>query len=314
VKYLRIYINILFLCVCVSSFSQADISLSTRWYNRANYNPASIARPNYLYLFTNVRQQWTNISGAPQTINIQASTYFDQLKSAFGISMISDQIGISQAINPMLTYAYRIAKNENTSLSFGLSAGIFSRTYNGSLFDPIEDDPALNSEINQLIKPDINFGTEFQSKYLIAGVSTTHLLSIKNNDSSFLSSNHRYAYVILKNTNLETLNLYAGIELINRDNLSVWEFNSSIRFKSPTGLITGARELFDIGISYRTTKQFTFLVGWNISQNFRLGYAYDHSIVTELTSNGSHEIMLECRVPLKLAQCRVCRNEEYWYR
>lgn len=64
-------------------FSQADISMATHWYNRANYNPASIARTNYLYLFTNVRQQWVNVAGAPQVLNLQTSFYNENLKSAF---------------------------------------------------------------------------------------------------------------------------------------------------------------------------------------------------------------------------------------
>ena len=32
-------------------YAQADISMSTHWYNRASYNPASIVRPDYMYFF-----------------------------------------------------------------------------------------------------------------------------------------------------------------------------------------------------------------------------------------------------------------------
>lgn len=298
-------------------YCQADISLSTHWFNRANYNPASIARPNYIYLFSNVRQQWMNLPGSPQTLNIQASLYNSKYKSAFGISLISDQIGISQAINPMLTYAYRISNNENTAVSFGVSAGLFGINYNGTLLDPVENDPTLVTEINRYFKPDVNLGIEFQTKYFIAGISSTHILSIKNIDSLYLNSNHRYAYITFKNTNSEILNLYAGIMFINRNNLNVWEINSSVRFKQPTGLVSGSRELFDIGLSYRNTKQTTLLFGWNISDNFRIGYAYDQSFNIGFAHNGSHEIMLEFRIPLNSATCIPCRdieNSTYWYR
>ena len=36
----------------IRGFAQADISMATHWYNRANYNPASIARTEYIYLFS----------------------------------------------------------------------------------------------------------------------------------------------------------------------------------------------------------------------------------------------------------------------
>lgn len=290
--------------------------MTTNWYNRATYNPASIARINYLYLFTNVRQQWVNLAGSPRVINIQASAFNDKLKSAFGISLVSDQIGISQAINPLLTYAYRISNNENTSLSMGISAGIFGRTYNGTLFDPLDDDPLLNSEINHLIRPDVNIGAELNTRYLTAGLSTTHLLSIFYNDTSYLNTNHRYAYLIFKNTDLESLNFYAGIQYINRRNLNIFEISTNIRFKKPTGLKPGPNELFDIGVSYRTTKILAFILGWNLSENFRIGYSYEQSFIPGFTQYGSHEIMLEYRIPLKSATCIPCANAEYegWYR
>lgn len=315
-KYQSSFFVFLFLLSTISQImGQADISMATHWYNRANYNPASIARTDYLYLFSNVRQQWIGVDGAPQVVNFQASVYNSKIKSAFGISLVSDQIGLSQAINPMLTYAYRIADDNNHAFSMGISAGIFSRFVNSNLFQPVEDgDPALNYETDPILKPDINLGFEYQSDYLIAGISTTHLLSVANVDSIYLNANHRYAYLIFKNTNLELLNVYTGLQLVNRSNLNILEANASVRFKDPTGLTKGSRELFDLGITYRTSKQMTFLVGWNISQNFRIGYAYDQSFVTGYNQNGSHEIMLEYRIPIKSAECIPCRNADNWYR
>jgi len=57
-KRLSIYI-FLFATICWSTatFAQADISMATHWYNRANYNPASIVRPDYIYLFSNVQKR-----------------------------------------------------------------------------------------------------------------------------------------------------------------------------------------------------------------------------------------------------------------
>jgi type IX secretion system PorP/SprF family membrane protein len=215
-------LSILLLSCYLSGFSQADISMTTHWYDRANYNPAFIARTDYLYLFTNVRTQWVGIDGAPTVMNLQASEYIHSMNSAFGVSLISDQIGITNVLNPSFQYAYRIAPNsEEWALSLGLSAGLFARTINGSLFDPVSlnDDPALVYDNRTIYRPDSNFGVEFQGKYLYIGLSLTHLFAIGKSDNTFENTSHHYGYVIYKNANSDYFNFSTGIEVVNRINL-----------------------------------------------------------------------------------------------
>ena len=297
------------------AFSQADISLSTHWYNRASYNPASIARTDYIYLFSNVRGQWTNIDGAPKVLNVQASDYIHSLRSAFGLSLVSDQIGLTQTINPMFTYAFRISNESDWSLSMGLSAGIFSRSVNGSLFSAVTDiDPLILYNIKTISSPDANLGAEFQNKNFVIGLSTTHLFSISKPDNLFLNTNHRYGYLIYKNTNFEIFNYDVGLMAVNRNNLTVLEANGVIHFKRQNGLSNGLHEMLDLGMTYRTSKQMTLLFGINISPNFKVGYAYDQSFVQGFSQNSTNEIILEYRIPSKAASiCIQCREEQnYW--
>ena len=162
----------LFINVCtvpaMKVMAQADISMATQWYNRANYNPASITRPDYIYLFSNVRKQWLGVNGSPSVFNVQASEYIHSLRSAFGISLVSDQIGATQSINPMLTYAYNIESDKDWSLSMGLSAGVFSRVIDGSLFELVNvSDPTIDYNYSQVLKPDANVGAEIRFKHFI---------------------------------------------------------------------------------------------------------------------------------------------------
>jgi len=290
-------------------FSQSDISMVTHWNNRANYNPATIARPDYIYLFSNVRNQWTGISGAPKVLNVQASGYVESLKSGFGISLVADKIGLTQALNPTLSYAFRIQdKNENL-YSLGISGGVFSRSMNVSGYEPENiSDPLLLADFKHIVSPDVNVGFEFQNRYFIGGLSTTHLLSI-GNDSLFLNSNHRYAYMIFKNTESDYFNYHAGIQCVNRSNFFVVEGNAGVRFKHPTGLFAGPQEIFDIGISYRTTRQMSFLFGIVPLPDLRVGYAYNVSFIPGYQANGTHEIMLEYRIPVK----EFSEDSNSWY-
>lgn len=289
--------------------------MATHWYNRGNYNPASIARTDYAYLFSNARKQWLGVDGSPTVFNVQASTYNNSLKSAFGISVVNDIIGVSNTFNPMFSYAYRISNDPNWSLSFGLSLGIFNRTIDISKYTPIIDnDPTLYQNVEPTTAPDANVGVEFQNSHFIFGASSAHLFSINKTENIFLNANHRYVYAIYKNTNLDAMNYYLGVQMVNRYNFYVMEGNAIVRFKFPTGLQNGSRELFDIGLTYRSSKQMTALFGVNVTNNFRLGYAYDQTFRTGYNVNGTHEIMLEYRIPLKSAECEACRDQELWYR
>lgn len=291
--------------------AQSDISMATHWYNRSNYNPASIAKPDYLYLFSNVRKQWVGINGSPTVFNVQASEYYANLRSAFGISFVSDNIGATKAINPLLTYAYRISGNGTWSLSMGLSAGIFSRYVDNTLLEAENvNDPFIYSALDPITLPDANLGIEFQAKHYIFGASTTHLFSVSKANTSFTNSNHRYLYGIYKNSDSELFNYNIGLQIVNNSELTVVEGNASIRIKHPTGLSVGPREIFDIGLTYRSTSQFTLLFGLNITPNIRVGYAIDQNFITGFGQNSSHEIMLELRFPSKSAQTSASDN---WY-
>ena len=50
---------------------------------------------------------------------------------------------------------------------------------------------------------------------------------------------------------------------------------------------------FEIGLSHRLDDSISGMVGFQVSQDFRIGYAYDHTITRFGNFNsGSHEIML----------------------
>lgn len=289
---------------------QADISTTTHWYNRSIYNPASIARDGYIYFFSNVRKQWIEIDGSPTVNNFHASGYSEKLQSAFGVSFIRDDIGVTTALNPTLQYAYRVDLTDDWKMSMGLSAGIYTRNVRASAFEAeISNDAALFYVDEHYFSPDANVGAELQGKYFLFGMSTSHLFSLWKADDLFLISNHRYAYVFYRNSDSELYNITAGIQVANRRNLTVVEGTAIVRFKRPTGLIKGPSEIFDLGLTFRSVKQLTFLTGINITSDLRIGYTYDFNFSNTIYSGGTHEILLEYRIPLKLS-----RNTGYkWY-
>jgi type IX secretion system PorP/SprF family membrane protein len=319
IKYINLLLAML-LTICIKVQAQTDISMSTHMNNRAYYNPAFIARPDYLYLYFNTRYQWIGINGAPVVYNVQVSEYFNNIRSAIGLSLVNDKIGVTQAVNPMLTYAYRIAGKDQWSLSMGLSAGIFVRTINSSLFDPDNtNDPSLFDSYNNRVQPDVNAGFEFQNTHFVYGLSSTHLFSFSKSDSVYLNSNHRYLYAIYKNEEPRLFSYNLGVQLVNRYNYVDLEGSFSLRLKhQPQNiegpLLKGPQEVLEFGITCRTSRQISFLGAVMISSYLRLGYAYNQSIINGIYRNQTHEIMLEYRIPAKAATATWhCGNKEFWY-
>jgi type IX secretion system PorP/SprF family membrane protein len=305
----------------IKAMAQADISLATHWNNRANYNPAFIARTDYLYLFCNTRHQWIGVNGAPVVYNFQASEYIQSLRSAFGLSFVNDEIGATQSFNPLLTYAFRIAKKQSWALAMGLSGGMFLRTIDGSQLEAeTAGDPSLFNYYKKTIQPDVNVGFEFQSPHFIYGLSSTHILSINKSDTLFLNTNHRYGYAIYKNDDPKFLSYSFGMQVVNRFNLTVLEGNFSFRIKRNSRLIQGPlikgpQEVLDFGLTCRSSREMTLLCGVMISPYFRIGYAYDLSLISKYCRNGTHEIMLEYRIPSRSASTTTrCGSKEFWYR
>lgn len=300
--------------------AQTDISMATHWNNRANYNPAFIARTDYLYIFCNTRHQWLGIDGAPVVYNVQASEYFHSMRSALGLSVVNDNIGATLSFNPMLTYAFRIAKKNGWALSMGLSGGIFTRTIDGSKFEAeTATDPSLYYNYKKTTQPDINVGFEFQNAHCIYGLSSTHLLSIGKSDTLFLNTNHRYGYAIYKNDDLKSYSYSVGVQVVNRYNLTVLEANFTFRLKHMERIlkrsVKGPQEVLDFGLTYRTSHDITLLCGIMISSYLRVGYAYDQSFLSRYAKNTTHEIMLEYRIPSKSASTSTrCGGKEFWYR
>jgi type IX secretion system PorP/SprF family membrane protein len=260
------------------------------------------------------------VKGSPEVLNVQVSQFFQSMSSALGISLVIDKIGIIKTFNPMISYAFRIAKKEGWTLSMGLSAGIYSRSVNGSLFEPDNvQDPSLFYYNLKITKPDLNAGAEFQNAHFIFGISSTHLFSMGKSDGPIQNTNHRYAYAIFKNENPKLFSYSAGIQVINKYNASVLEGNVSLRIKHKPRLVEGtllrgAQELFDFGLTCRTSRQLTFNAGMMITNYIRVGYAYDQSLFSSYYRNQTHEIMLEYRIPARSASPVVkCGSKEYWY-
>ena len=207
--------------------------------------------------------------------------------------MVHDQVGIYDQYGFYGSYAYRINFGKNR-LSIGLSAGFseYKADWNKIKTSNPNDAAFIFNSPNILVP---NFGTGlflYQPNKYYVGVSSPRLLRNKLDfsegkvNTTKIQGQYRYYFAT------------AGY---------VFDVSKSVKIEPPM-LLKFASELpgqldvniqfifydfLKVGTSYRTGNAFIFMLEYQLSNKFSLGYSYD-LINSEIGvyTNGSHEVMI----------------------
>ncbi|WP_010523455.1 PorP/SprF family type IX secretion system membrane protein [Aquimarina agarivorans] len=279
---------IIALVFCTVATAQQEPQYSQYLYNMSTVNPAYVKGQAGLFSSGILyRKQWQGIEGAPETANIFGSIPFGE-KIEMSVNYVHDAIGDAiQVRNDFLNvdFAYITNLSESLRLSYGLKAGINSFKLN-ALGSDVASDPAFQDNTSQL-NMSIGAGVYLFDSNFYAGVSSPNLLP---SDATLNT---------IKVTQT-AIHLYGVFGY-------VFDISDSVKLKPSTVIkqVVGAPVTFDIsantliynrfevGASYRYQDAFVGLLGFKITPDLRIGYAYDFSLSNlSSTSNGSHEIML----------------------
>jgi len=227
-----------------------------------------------------------------------AATSLFGLNSGIGFNVISDELGFSKNISVSFDYAYR-TKTKFGELGIGPSVGFFNMSVNGDWYIPESDvhgtinEPGIpQGEASQLAL-DIGFGLYLRSNDYFVGASVTHLnqasLILGDQARSFLA---RHYYVS------------TGYNIKLPDPLFVLQ--PAVYFK--TDLIAYQldctvdlvyKKRFSAGINYRIDDAVSVLIGFEMNNGLKIGYAYD--LMTSALAGfggGSHELYLSYSLDL----------------
>jgi type IX secretion system PorP/SprF family membrane protein len=186
--------------------------------------------------------------------------------------------------------AYSIKVNKkNNRLAFGLKAGVdFLRQDFSNL--------RVNDNTDELYTEGFNYrknlfnvgaGIYYYGKRHYLGVSTPRLVKNKINvnvDQKALQENHYYAFggIVIQLNPAINMRPSFIVKYVNNAPLSI-EGNLSFLFYDKIW----------IGAMYRHEAATGLNIMYNVSQNLRIGYAYDYQLTSlQKFSQGSHEIML----------------------
>tara|TARA_B100001250_G_scaffold412507_1_gene443902 strand:+ start:803 stop:1732 length:930 start_codon:yes stop_codon:yes gene_type:complete len=272
---------------------------STYPFNGLLINPAYAGSLNVLSVIAVHRKQWVNIEGAPEFQALTAHSSFNSNRVGVGLQATRDVIGSTETMSMYGSYAYKI-KTGFGILAMGLQGGFDSRTADYTkltIFDP--EDPLLTG-VNNRTTPNFGTGLYFANPFMYAGFSVPYILENKTLviDESDLglqanSRESRYYYItggVIFPIN-DLLKLSPSILLrAQESNRFAYDFTGMVIFD----------KIAYVGLSYRNSKEITFIGQVILNENFRVGYAYDAN-ASEITTetSGSHEILLNYRIKLR---------------
>lgn len=270
---------LLFLIISGLCKAQQDPQYTQYMYNMAVINPAYAGSKIHWSLGLLYRNQWTGLSGAPETGTLFAHK---RIGSTWGLggSLIVDQAGPVTETNTYVDLAYTINLKKG-HLAFGLKLGATFHDIGLTdleVFDP--NDPFFSENISS-ITPNVGAGIYYFTERFYAGFSVPNLIeSTHLNANGFQLGSEVQHYFLTAGIIFpvsEAIDLKPSCLLKSAFNAPVsFDFNLNARFN----------EFVELGVSYRTDDSVSALVNFQITRTLRVGYAYDYT-TSELNAFGS---------------------------
>jgi type IX secretion system PorP/SprF family membrane protein len=268
--------------------AQQDPQYTQYMYNMNIINPAYAGISEGLSVGALYRSQWVGLDGGPETFTFNIHSPVGK-QLALGLSVISDKIGPAEETNAYVDASYTIPTGMETRLAFGIKGGF--TFYNVGLIDLTvanDFDPNFEENTNET-SPNIGAGIYFYkpNKYYIS-VSVPNILNGVSLDYSGkkidYDTEHLFAsvgYVIDLSENFK-LKPHAFLK---------YEFDAPISYDINANLFM--YDFVEVGVGYRLDDSFSGMVNFMVTEDLRIGYAYDAiNSGLQLVAPSSHEVFI----------------------
>jgi len=275
--------------------AQQESQYTQYMYNTLTINPAYAGSRGVLSISGLHRSQWIGLDGAPKTQTLNFHTPVTK-KVGLGFSVVNDEIGngTNEETNFDGVFSYTISTSAIGKLSFGLKVGGQFLNVNFNQLKNYRPDLANGLEnVDKKFSPNIGAGIYYHTDSFYAGLSAPNLLKTEHFDES----GENNTYLATRRMNLYLITGY------------VLDINQKLKFK-PALLLKGVNgaplqadlsanflfnDRFSLGAAYRWDASVSGLFGFQISDKFMLGLAYDRETTglgdTQF-NDGSFEVFL----------------------
>jgi type IX secretion system PorP/SprF family membrane protein len=295
----------IFLVVILSPvFSQQDPLSSHYMFNTMTYNPGVAGTSGMICATALNRQQWVGFKGAPSTtiFNISAPVSLFGIRSGVGLLIESDNVGFDKDINLSASYSYLMDAGPG-KLGIGINLGMLNKTLTPDWQIPSDDshtpasgDPLIPVSKESFVAFDAGLGLYYKTDNYYAALSVTHINQPKIKYTKGLTYISRHYYltagytVQLPNPSLELL---PSVFALSDGKVVQLTITSLLRYNKK---VWG-------GVSLRAGDALIGMIGFELYNGVRLGYAYDFTISDMAKdSRGSHEFMVNYCFDLSLGK------------
>lgn len=277
--------------------AQYDAMFTQYMFNEMFINPAYAGSKEAMSATLLHRQQWVNFPGRPVTTSFSLHGPLMQNKMGLGLSVLNESIGVLNRNLAYVSYAYRLKLDKNSTLAFGLMAGVHNQINKLSTLKTNDDgttDAQFSANSPSVLSPNFGSGIYYTNKTFFAGLSVPRMIDdhIRFNsngtaDQSLGFSPNLYHYYLTLG-NIFTLSsdlklkAMAMVQAVKNAPL-VYNVNANFLIK----------DMVWAGLSYRSGSAATAMLGVQVNSQFLVCYSYDYGLnAIQKYSQGSHEIML----------------------
>ncbi len=289
----KISLYILFSLMTIEIFSQQDPQFAQNADNLLFTNPAFAGMTEGICASAINRQQWVGFEGAPVTTlaGIHSGIKLFGIKGGIGLSIVDDRYEFQKDFHAKIAYSYHKRLGAGM-LGVGIEAGIINNDLQGNWKYPDPDgssDPIIPQQQVRKIVFDAGLGIFYKvGERFYAGLSVSHLnapdVKYPNvSEASFL----RPHYFGTAGYNFRLMS--SPVEL----QPSVFIKFDGTKLQSSANLTALYNKKFSVGVTYRNLESIIPVVGVNLPNGLKIGYAYEVPITRMITvSKGSHEVFV----------------------
>ena len=275
-------------------YAQQDAQYTNYMYNTMNINPAYAGSRGNLSVFGLHRTQWVGLDGAPTTNTFAIHSPFRESNVGVGLSFMNDVIGPSDESTISADFSYTINTSDTYKLAFGLRATAHLLNVDFSKLHIYNQGDALAQyNIDNRFSPNFGAGAYWYSETTYLGISIPNMLETQH----FYKSQVTYSATSVPYERMHYHIIGGKVLDINPDIQFKPAFLAKIVQGAPLQLDLSAnflfQEKFTLGAAYRWDAAMSALAGFQVNDNWFIGYGYDAE-VTKLANynSGSHELFL----------------------
>ncbi|MBJ2173383.1 type IX secretion system membrane protein PorP/SprF [Aureibaculum sp. A20] len=286
------FIVVLIIMLSEKVQAQQDPGFTQYMYNTMSVNPAYAGSKKHTVINILARSQWAGIDGAPETQTLSYDTSLKYSGVGIGFNVTNDKIGPAQKTSIDANVSYSLQVTDASFLALGLKLGgrLFNVDWSKGIYK--NPDRVFDTNVDNEFSPTVGLGAFFYNNKFYIGASIPNVLKTNNYSAS------------KENVALEKEHMFliAGYVFdINRD----LKFKPALLFKAvmnaPSSLDVSANFLyldkFRGSVSYRWNDAISALIGFQVTDNLNVGYAYDLTTSNYGVYNtGTHEFMLRYEI------------------